>query len=109
MAYQEIEKLLCQAGGSRYKLAVLAAKRAVELAEGMPKLIEKSLSNKPATLALEEIAQKKVELGPMQEEKKEVVQEKKEEKKETKQEEKKEEKQDKKKDKKKGKKTKGKK
>lgn len=45
--------------GSVYKLVVLAARRASELNEGAPKLVD-SESKKTSTIALEEIAQGKV-------------------------------------------------
>ena len=40
----------------------MASKRAVEIAEGMPKLLDGLNSDRPATIALEEICNKKVEL-----------------------------------------------
>ena len=45
--------------GSRYSLVVLAAKRAKQIKEGAPVLIE-TLSTNPLTIALEEIAAGKV-------------------------------------------------
>jgi DNA-directed RNA polymerase omega subunit len=59
-----IENLLSKSGGSLYKLVVIASKRALELAEGKPKLIaELSLVNtKPSTIALKEIGQGKIHL-----------------------------------------------
>jgi len=48
-----IEEILKQ-HGSVYKCVVLAAKRATELSQGLPPLI-KIDSNKPSTVALEEI------------------------------------------------------
>lgn len=62
MAYQPLEKLLPSAKGSIYKLILLASQRALELAEGAPRLIEYPSSDKPATMALEEIASGKVVL-----------------------------------------------
>ena len=55
MGYQPLEKLLPQANYSVYKLVCMAAKRAKELADGSPNLIEISPSAKTATIALEEI------------------------------------------------------
>lgn len=55
MGYQPLEKLLPQANYSVYKLVCMAAKRAKELADGSPPLIEISSSAKTATIALEEI------------------------------------------------------
>jgi len=44
---------------SKYTLVVLAAKRAREIMDGQPPLIE-CKSNKPVTIALEEVAQGKM-------------------------------------------------
>jgi DNA-directed RNA polymerase omega subunit len=60
MSYQPLERLLPRAGKSIYQLVLLAAKRATELAEGMPKLIERPLTIKTTTLALDEILEGKV-------------------------------------------------
>lgn len=60
MGYQSLEKLLDKAEGSIYKLVILASKRALELAEGAPKLIDSNEDTKPASIALAEIAQGKV-------------------------------------------------
>ena len=57
-----IEELLKQCP-SIYKLVVVAAKRAKELAEGAPKLIETDIK-KITTIALEEIRQQKVLYKP---------------------------------------------
>lgn len=59
-----VENLLSKSGNSLYKLVVIASKRALELAEGKPKLIEDaSLANtKPSTIALKEVGQGKVKL-----------------------------------------------
>ena len=62
MAYVALEKLLDKSNGSIYKLVILASKRALEIAEGQPKLVEVSLSMKPSTIALHEIAENKVYL-----------------------------------------------
>lgn len=70
MAYQPVERLLPKAKGSAYKLVILASQRALELAEGMPVLVENRDSDKPTVLALDEIAEEKVSL------KKEEVKEK---------------------------------
>ena len=79
MDYQSIEELLPQSNASIYKLVILASRRAIEIAEGMPKLVEGMSSERPATIALEEIRQKKVELKQScrQEKKQEAKQEKK--------------------------------
>ena len=60
MAYQPIEDLLSKAGGSVYRLARMAANRALELSEGKVPLIETPDSDKHTTTALEEIRQGKV-------------------------------------------------
>lgn len=60
MIYVPLEKLLDKSLWSRYKLVILASKRALEIAEGQPKLIECSSSIKPSTIALLEIAAGKV-------------------------------------------------
>jgi len=44
---------------SRYSLVVTAAKRARQLLEGAPRLVEVD-SNKPVTIALQELAQDKL-------------------------------------------------
>ncbi|MFH1360747.1 MAG: DNA-directed RNA polymerase subunit omega [Candidatus Omnitrophota bacterium] len=62
MAYQPIEKLLPRANMSIFKLVLLASKRATEIADGMPKLIDFPSSNKATTIALDEILEGKVEL-----------------------------------------------
>lgn len=63
MSYQPIEKLLLSSQNSLYKLVILASQRALELAEGMPPMIEKRLSDKPTVVALDEIAEGKVVLN----------------------------------------------
>jgi len=60
MGYVEREKLLSKSEGSIYKLVNLVAKRALEIAEGQPKLIEASPAVKPSTVALREVAGGKV-------------------------------------------------
>ena len=62
MSYVALEKLLDKSSGSIYKLVILASKRALEIAEGQPKLVEVSSSMKPSTVALHEIAENKVYL-----------------------------------------------
>ena len=62
MGYQPNEKLLPRANNSIYKLVLMAAKRATELADGAPKFIDFPSSGKATTIALEEIAAGKVEL-----------------------------------------------
>lgn len=55
------ENLLDRSCGSIYKLVILASKRALEIAEGQPKLVNASASEKPSTVALYEIAAGKVQ------------------------------------------------
>ena len=62
MGYQPTEKLLPRANNSIYKLVLMAAKRATELADGAPKLIDFPSSGKATTISLEEIMAGKVEL-----------------------------------------------
>ncbi|MBL8014316.1 MAG: DNA-directed RNA polymerase subunit omega [Candidatus Omnitrophica bacterium] len=62
MAYHPLESLLSKAGGSVYKLVRLASKRASELAENKPNLIDAPMSQKLATIALHEISAGKVVL-----------------------------------------------
>jgi len=61
MGYMEREKLLGMSEGSIYKLVNLAAKRALEIAEGQPKLVNVSADVKPSTVALYEIAAGKIQ------------------------------------------------
>lgn len=49
--------------GSRYSLVILAAKRAKQIKEGAPVLIDTASTN-PLTIALEEIAAGKVTVNP---------------------------------------------
>ena len=65
MAQAPMEDLLKRCG-SIYRLVILAAKRAKELAEGAPPLVETS-SKKATTIALEEISQGKVLYKPDEE------------------------------------------
>jgi DNA-directed RNA polymerase omega subunit len=61
MVYIPLEKLLENSKGSMYKLVVMASKRALELAEGQPRLVDMgSASIKPSTVALQEIAEGKI-------------------------------------------------
>ena len=60
MPYVPLEKLLDKCDYSIYKLVILASKRALELAEGQPKLTEADSSTKPSVIALYEIAAGKV-------------------------------------------------
>jgi DNA-directed RNA polymerase omega subunit len=60
MPYIDLERLLDKTDGSIYKLVILAYKRALEIAEGQPRLVDMSLVAKPSTAALQEIAEGKV-------------------------------------------------
>jgi DNA-directed RNA polymerase omega subunit len=60
MEYVPLEQLLDKSNHSIYKLVILASRRAQELAEGQPKLVDVSSTIKPSTIALYEIAQGKV-------------------------------------------------
>ncbi len=55
-----VEKLLTRSNGSLYLLLRLAMKRAQELADGKPCLIKDPMSEKTATIALQEILQGKI-------------------------------------------------
>ncbi|MCX5715021.1 MAG: DNA-directed RNA polymerase subunit omega [Candidatus Omnitrophica bacterium] len=55
-----LENLVDKSLGSVYKLVILASKRALEIAEGQPKLVEMNSSVKPSTVALHEIAENKI-------------------------------------------------
>ncbi len=50
--------------GSRYKLVIAAAKRALELSDGAPKLVETDPKRKPALVALQELVEGKVTFKP---------------------------------------------
>lgn len=60
MYYVPLEKMLDKADNSVYKLVILASKRALEIAEGQPKLVDAGPSVNPSTVALYEIASGKV-------------------------------------------------
>lgn len=62
MGFQPLEKLLPQAGFSVYRLVLMAAKRATELADGAPKLVDFPSSLKTTTVAIDEIAGNRVML-----------------------------------------------
>ena len=62
MGYQALEKLLPQANYSVYKLVRMAARRAMELVDGNPKLVAAPPSTKIATIVLNEIATGRVVL-----------------------------------------------
>lgn len=55
MVYFPLEDLLPKAGGNSYTLVALAAKRALELANGAAKLVEAPAIEKLTTTAMREI------------------------------------------------------
>ncbi len=59
-----MEKLL-EKTGSLYKLVILAARRALELSDGSPKLVEAGSKEKPGVVVLREIAEGKVRMKPL--------------------------------------------
>jgi len=61
MGYVPLENLLDRSNGSVYKLVILASKRALEIAEGQPKLVNVDSALKPSTIALYEIMAGKIE------------------------------------------------
>jgi DNA-directed RNA polymerase omega subunit len=61
MGYFAREKLVDKSCDSIYKLVILASKRALEIAEGQPKLVAANSSVKPSTVALLEIGEGKVQ------------------------------------------------
>ncbi len=62
MGYFSRDNLLANSNDSVYKLVILASKRAIEIAECQPKIAQTALAaKKPSTLALEEIAEGKVQ------------------------------------------------
>ncbi len=61
MAHVPLEKLLDKSGKSVYKLVNLASKRALEIAEGQPKMVKADATVKPSTVALIEIAENKLQ------------------------------------------------
>lgn len=55
-----MENLLDKTAGSTYKLVILAAKRALELSDGAPRLVEAGVKEKPPLIALREIIAGKI-------------------------------------------------
>lgn len=64
MPYVPLEKLIDKSNGSMYKLVLLVSRRALELAEGAPKLLDNPPELKVTTQAMEEIAAGKVGMKP---------------------------------------------
>ena len=63
MGYPPLEDLLPKTDYSIYKLVRMASNRAIELADGKPRLIETPSLMKTTTIALEEIQNAKVVLS----------------------------------------------
>lgn len=61
MRANTIENLLPSSGHSVYRLIRMASNRALEISDGKPYLIKNPGSDKATSIALEEIAQGKVE------------------------------------------------
>jgi DNA-directed RNA polymerase omega subunit len=61
MSVQAMDDLLPKSGFSVYRLIRMAANRALELSDGKPTLIKNPASDKVTSIALQEIAQGKVE------------------------------------------------
>jgi DNA-directed RNA polymerase omega subunit len=65
MGYVALEKLLDKSHSDKntesiYKLVIMASKRALEIAEGQPRMVSAPLETKPSTVALQEIAEGKL-------------------------------------------------
>jgi len=58
---QAIQDILDKSNNSVYKLVIMASRRALEIAEGQPRLVNIDASVKPSTAALIEIAAGKVQ------------------------------------------------
>ena len=56
-----IQDILDKSDNSVYKLVIMASKRALEIAEGQPRLVDRDANVKPSTIALAEIAAGKVQ------------------------------------------------
>ena len=65
-----LEQLLDKAEGSTYKLVIISARRALEIAEGAPKLVSADSNAKATKIALQEIAADKVRYKKLKKEKK---------------------------------------
>lgn len=61
MRYPSIDKLLSKVD-SKYKLALLSAKRAKEIEQGSPTQFEDHICYKPVGIALEEILEDKIDI-----------------------------------------------
>ena len=63
MSYVPLEKLMDKSNNSMFKLVIVASRRALELAEGAPKLIEAPAETKITTIAMQEVAEGKVRMA----------------------------------------------
>jgi DNA-directed RNA polymerase omega subunit len=68
MVYQPVEDLLPKAAGNKYKLVKLVSQRALELADGAPRLVEAAVNEKLTTTAMHEVLAGKVVIKEMAEE-----------------------------------------
>jgi DNA-directed RNA polymerase subunit K/omega len=75
MSYVPLERLIDKSQGSMFKLVIMVSRRALELAEGAPRLKEAPADIKVTTLAMQEIAYNLVEFGKPKREKKEKAEE----------------------------------
>jgi DNA-directed RNA polymerase omega subunit len=63
MSFVALEKLLDKTNNSIFELVIIASKRALEIAEGQPKLTENcTSSDKPTSIALQEIMEDKIRI-----------------------------------------------
>jgi DNA-directed RNA polymerase subunit K/omega len=62
--YVPLENLIDKADNNMYKLVHLASARAIQLADGAPRVIEAPHDMKVTTVALLEIAHERVRMGP---------------------------------------------
>jgi DNA-directed RNA polymerase omega subunit len=65
MGYVALEKLLDKSRSEKnnesvYKLVILVSRRALEIAEGQPRMVSAPLDMKPSTVALQEVAEGKL-------------------------------------------------
>ena len=69
MAYIPLEKLIDKSQYSMFKLVHLVSRRALELADGVPRLINVPPDTKVTTVAMQEVAEGKVAMAPAEKEK----------------------------------------
>lgn len=64
MEHFDVQGMVAKTNNSIYKLVILASKRALEIAEGQPKLVQVPSANlKPSIIALAEIAAGKIQVA----------------------------------------------